>query len=41
MGEITYSTPCGKFLPIMTEYVTKNGQVMILAVRVQPCSGGK
>lgn len=41
MGEITYSTPCGKFLPILTPYKTKKGQTLILAVRVQPCDGGK
>src|SRR5262249_31890399 len=41
MGEITYSTPCGKFLPILTPYRTKKNQVVIVAVRVQPCNGGK
>jgi hypothetical protein len=41
MGEITYSTPCGKFLPILTPYRTKKDQVVIVAVRVQPCNGGK
>src|SRR5262249_30067699 len=39
MGEITYSTPCGKFLPILTPYRTKQDQVLIIAVRVQPCKG--
>jgi len=41
MGEIVYSTPCGKFLPILTPYRTKNGQTLLIAVRVQPCNGGK
>jgi hypothetical protein len=41
MGQITYSTPCGKFLPILTPHRTKKGQVLIIAVRVQPCNGGK
>jgi hypothetical protein len=41
MGEITYSTPCGKFLPILTPYRTKKDQVVIVAIRVQPCNGGK
>jgi hypothetical protein len=41
MGEITYSTPCGKFLPILTPYRTKKDQVVIIAVRVQPCNGAK
>jgi hypothetical protein len=40
MGEITYSTPCGKFLPILTPYRTKKDQVVIIAIRVQPCNGG-
>jgi hypothetical protein len=37
MGEITYSTPCGKFLPIVTPYRTKNNDLLIIAIRVQPC----
>jgi hypothetical protein len=39
MGVITYSTPCGKFLPILTSFRAKNGEVMLIAVRVQPCAG--
>jgi hypothetical protein len=39
MGEITYSTPCGKFLPIVTPMRTKKGEKVIIAVRVQPCRG--
>jgi hypothetical protein len=38
MGEITYSTPCGKFLPIFTPVRTKKGEQVFIAVRVQPCS---
>ena len=37
MGEITYSTPCGKFLPIFTPILTRKGEKVIIAVRVQPC----
>lgn len=37
MGEITYSTPCGKFLPIVTPFRTRANELLILAVRVQPC----
>jgi hypothetical protein len=37
MGEITYSTPCGKFLPILTLIQTRKGEKVILAIRVQPC----
>jgi hypothetical protein len=40
MGEITYSTPCGKFLPILTPLRTKNNEHVLIAVRVQPCKGG-
>lgn len=39
MGEIIYSTPCGKFLPIMTPYRTKANEVLMIAIRVQPCNG--
>jgi hypothetical protein len=39
MGEITYSTPCGKFLPIITPFRTKNNDLLIIAIRVQPCQG--
>lgn len=37
MGEITYSTPCDKFLPIVTPFRTRANELLILAVRVQPC----
>jgi hypothetical protein len=37
MGEITYTTCCGKFFPIITRYETANKEILILAVRVQPC----
>jgi hypothetical protein len=39
MGDITYSTPCGKFLPILTPLKTANGDSVLIAVRVQPCNG--
>lgn len=39
MGEVTYSTPCGKFLPILTPIQTKKGERLLIAIRVQPCSG--
>jgi hypothetical protein len=39
MGEITYSTPCGKFLPIVTRVRTKSNELIIIAIRVQPCKG--
>jgi hypothetical protein len=37
LGEITYQTCCGKFLPVMTPYKTKDGDVLFVLVRVQPC----
>jgi hypothetical protein len=39
MGEITYSTACGKFLPIVTPYRNKANDRLLIAVRVQPCHG--
>jgi hypothetical protein len=39
MGQITYVTPCGKFFPILTPVVTKKGDAVMIAIRVQPCSG--
>lgn len=39
LGEITYNTTCGKFLPIITRYRTKNKELLLLAIRVQPCNG--
>jgi hypothetical protein len=41
LGEITYDTCCGKFLPIATPYRTKNNDMLILAVCVRTCRGGK
>ncbi len=41
LGEITYMTTCGKFLPIITRYKTDKQEMLILAVRVQPCPGKK
>jgi len=37
VGEITYTTSCGKFFPIVTRYRTKKGDLLIVAIRVQPC----
>jgi len=41
MGKITYSTPCGKFLPIITRFKTKKGEHLLFAIRVQPCGEDK
>lgn len=35
-GEITYSTCCGKFFPILTRYLTKDNDRLIVAVMVKP-----
>ena len=40
-GEITYTVTCGKFVPFVTGFQTKNGEWLIVAVRVQPCPGQK
>jgi hypothetical protein len=37
MGQITYTSTCGKFLPVMTRFRTKDDEVLIIAVRVNPC----
>jgi hypothetical protein len=37
MGEITYDTCCGKYLPIVTEVRTKNNELLIIAVCIRPC----
>ncbi len=36
-GEIVYRSVCGKYLPIVTRYQTQNKELLILAIRVQPC----
>jgi hypothetical protein len=41
MGEITYETCCGKFFPIVTHFRTRQNELLIIAVRVQPCHGHK
>ena len=41
LGEITYTTCCGKFFPMVTRYQTKNREWLIVAVRVQHCKGKK
>jgi hypothetical protein len=40
-GEITYSVVCGKYLPIMTGYKTKNNDRLLLAIMVKPCHKNK
>jgi len=37
LGEITYSTTCEKFFPIVTRYVTKDKERLIIAIMVEPC----
>jgi hypothetical protein len=37
MGQITYNTCCGKFLPIVTPFHTKDKELLIIAVCVRPC----
>jgi len=41
MGEITYSTTCGKYFPIVTRYQTKDKDRLIIAVMVKPECKGK
>jgi hypothetical protein len=37
MGDVTYTTTCGKFLPVMTPFRNKDDELLIIAVRIQPC----
>ena len=38
MGDVTYlTTCCGKFLPILTPVRTKDDELLIIGVGVQPC----
>ena len=39
MGDITYTTTCGKFFPVITPFRTKNNELLIIAVRIQSCPG--
>lgn len=42
VGDITYTTCCNKFFPIVTPYVTKGGDRLIVAVQVaRPCKDKK
>jgi hypothetical protein len=36
-GEIVYRAACGKYLPIVTRHLTKNRELLVVAVRVDPC----
>jgi hypothetical protein len=38
---LSYCTCCGKFLPIITPYKTKEGEWVIVAIRVNPCVPAK
>ncbi|HEV3145870.1 MAG TPA: hypothetical protein VGZ47_18415 [Gemmataceae bacterium] len=37
VGDITYICCCGKFFPVITRYVTKADERLIVAVMVKPC----
>jgi hypothetical protein len=39
MGEITYTTTCGKFLPVVTPFRNKDEELLIIGVRILPCDG--
>lgn len=38
-GECSYTTCCGKFLPLKTCCKTEKGDCLIIAIMVKPCSG--
>lgn len=37
MGELVYTSTCGKFFPIVTRYQTKDKERLIIAIMVRPC----
>jgi hypothetical protein len=37
LGEITYTTTCDKFFPIVTRHVTKAKERLIIAIMVEQC----
>lgn len=39
MGDITYTTTCGKFFPVVTPFRDKDNELLIIAVRIQTCAG--
>jgi len=41
LGEITYTTTCDKFFPIVTRYHPTKKEILILAVRCQSCPDKK
>jgi hypothetical protein len=41
MGEIAYTTACGKFFPIVTRYQTKEKERLIVAIMVGTCKQHK
>jgi len=41
LGDVTYTTCCGKFFPVTTGETTKSGERLIVAVMVKPCDGKK
>ncbi len=38
LGEIAYTTCCGKYFPVCTNYQTKDNKKLIIAVMVAPCT---
>ena len=41
MNEIVYCSACGKFLPIMTPYQTKDKDYLFIAVMIRSCKESK
>lgn len=37
LGEISYTSCCGKFFPIVTRYQNKDKDRLIIAIMVEPC----
>jgi hypothetical protein len=39
VGEMTYTSVCGKYFPLFTGYKTKEGQQLLIVVKVEACDG--
>ncbi len=39
LDEVTYTCVCDKFFPIVTPYVLKTGETVLVAILAKPCTG--
>jgi hypothetical protein len=41
LGEASYSCVCDKFFPVVSPFITKKGETLIVAVMAKPCTAKK